>query len=477
VLYNIKKNLLILITLILYFVCSASMVQASIPEMSDSVNITYIGFNDSDSLVIEVLMEDYLGPEKNYLNRVKAILNHADSQVFKVNYHYIYSCETLYDNSELKSFSNPDTGAILYQDIVIIDMFWVYENQDLLDNLKAAKLANPNLKLIQIRSDEPDPDNIFYSQEDAELITLIEKKFIAYDFWNDSTQAARSDTLVTYKDDWSNPSNPFSRYESYEAFYESVIGSSVSDNEVEGASLAMAITCHLLKEYAPPEKIEEMCFEKTKILYVGFDPGTGSSNYSGTVTFDTLQSLLVNSVYGTYIEIDTVSFGTVPDSASNVYPQLQDTSWYSPQILYANMDEKNIQFEDYHIILLDGFFTKEIIDMFGDVFDDAVDAGADLLFLRQYLNTPTGTTYSTISASDLPAGAYSMTSTNFVMKGESAAFNQLIQGIKTTLKGSEMGTTFARYNFIYGPAYATLEYGGYLYHPLEKIREVQLKNI
>jgi len=117
---SIKKRFsssFFILLMLLFF--SISIAHAAIPEMSDSVNITYVGFNDSDSFAIEVLMEDYLGPEKDYLNRKRGGLNHANSQIFHVNYHYINnSYGVSYDTSELKAFSNPVTGDILNQDIV-----------------------------------------------------------------------------------------------------------------------------------------------------------------------------------------------------------------------------------------------------------------------------------------------------------------------------------------------------------------------
>ncbi|WP_316558991.1 cobaltochelatase subunit CobN [Methanimicrococcus stummii] len=443
--------------------------------MSESVNITYVGFNDSDSFAIEVLMEDYLGPERDYLNR--NTLNHANSQIFKVNYHYINnSYGTPYDTSELKVFSNPDTGNIEDQDIVIIDMLWVYENPDLVSNLKAAKIANPDLKLIQIRSDEVDRDGIFDSQEDAELIALIKQDFIAYDLMSDTDYAIFVEAL-TYKDDWTNPSNPaFGSFPTYEGFLTYLYDEAIGSRESDAASLAMLITCHLLKEYAPPERIEELNFEKTRILYVGFDPGTETSNYSGVVAFDTVKNLLENSIYGNYVEIDTVSFGKVPDSSSNVYPQLSNTDWYSPDILYDNMEEKGIQFENYHVILFDGFFTTEIIDMFDDVFTDASDAGAALLFQLRYLNTADGTTTANFPKSNLPAGAYDISSSRFVLKSESAFFGSTINDVvKTGVKVKHIGTPFL-YNFIYNPSYATLGFGGVLYHPTEPIRQSSIED-
>ncbi|MDR2945096.1 MAG: cobaltochelatase subunit CobN [Methanosarcinales archaeon] len=235
----------------------------------------------------------------------------------------------------------------------------------------------------------------------------------------------------------------------------------------------MAIICHLLKEYAPPEKIEEMNFEKTRVLYVGFDPGTETSNYSGMVAFDTVKNILENSIYDTYMEIDTVSFGTVPDSSSNVYPQLADGTWYSPETLYENMDEKGIRFEDYHVVLFDGFFTAEIIEMFGGVFTDASDSGATLLFQRQYYNTAAGTTTANLPESSYPAGSsFLLSARDFVQKSDSARFNQTIQAIRLPLVRvtNPIGTQFAG-NFIYNSMYAKLTFGGYLYHPVETIRK------
>ncbi|MDR2945095.1 MAG: hypothetical protein LBU81_08505 [Methanosarcinales archaeon] len=217
---RLKLNSSIFISLILLLLFSISASQAAVPEMNDSVNITYVGFNDSDSSAIEALMEDYFGSDKDYLNRKP--LNHVNSQIFHVNYHYINNSYGIsYENSELKMFSNPDTGDILNQDIVIIDMLWVYDNQDLVDNLKAAKKANPNLKLIQIRSDESDPDGIFASQEDERLITLVNSDFNAYDYWTDPMQAYNRGLMLTYEKDWSNPSNPFLKsYPTYEGCWQ-----------------------------------------------------------------------------------------------------------------------------------------------------------------------------------------------------------------------------------------------------------------
>ncbi|MDL2261421.1 cobaltochelatase subunit CobN [Methanimicrococcus sp. OttesenSCG-928-J09] len=434
------------------------------------MNITYIGFNASDSFAIEVLMEDYLGTEKDYLN--SDVLNSANSQIFRVNYHYINGYETSYDNSELKAFTNPGTGDIQNQDIVIIDMLFVYDNQNLVSNLKTAKEANPNLKLIQIRSDEIDSDGIFDSLEDDELINLITTDFYAYDLWNDTNSSIKlfRDCFV-YKDDWSNSSNLFrNTFANYDVFYKSFVESQLAPRESDAAALSMAITCHLLKEYAPPEKIEEMNFEKTKILYIGYNPGSESSKYSGVVTFAAVKSILAGSVYGTFMEIDTVSFGTVPDSSSNVYPQLQDGDWYSPEILYNNMEEQGLRFEDYHVILFDGFFTEEILVMFSDVFSDASDAGADFLFHTQYYNTATGTSIDRIKTG-LPEGSETLMSvSSFVMPSNSAVFNQTIQVVRNSLISKDIGTQFS-YNFIYHPVYATLSFGGYLYHPVETIRK------
>ncbi|MDY0267088.1 MAG: cobaltochelatase subunit CobN [Methanimicrococcus sp.] len=449
--------------------------------MSETVNITYIGFNDSDSFAIEVLMDDYLGPERDYLNRSGVLgqsFNTESSQIFHVNYHYINGYEAPYDTSELKMFSNPDTGDILNQDIVIIDMIFVYENEGLLNNLKEAKIAKPGLKLIQIRTNEADPDGIFYSQEDAELIALINQDFLQYDLMKD-TENAMFIEAVNYKTDWTNPLNigymlGYNTYETYMDFlYTNIIGPRESD----AASLAMLITCHLLKEYAPPEKIEEMNFEKTRILYVGFDPGTETSNYSGVVALDTVKTLLENSIYGNYIEIDTVSFGTVPDPSLNVYyqlkPQLSGADWYSPENLYEDMELKNIQFKDYDVVLFDGFFTKEIIDMFDDVFTDAFDSGASLLFQNQY-HIDGGKTAKITTG--FPDGSYSFSSSRFVFGSDSAFFGTIIGDIRTQLRKTQIETPQFVYNFIYYAPCATLNFGGYLYHPTEPIRKNSIED-
>ena len=487
--FSKKKTFFILLLLFLLLISLVSTTQAIIPEMNGSVNITYIGINETNrfgdetnsfgeinSLAIEVLMEDYLSPEKDYLNRkgttnaMRPVYNHPDSQIYHVNYHYINGYEP-YDTSEFKVFSAPG-GDIEFQDIVIIDMYWVYENQDLLNNLKAAKIVNPNLKIIQIRSNEFDLDGIFFSQEDAELITLIEANYMTFNFWNDSSTEVYRTYLASTEENWTRdvPASITRNYPTRSSFYyEYVLGQGMLINEIEGASLTMRIISHVLKEYAPPEKIDEMNFEKTKILYVGYDAGTAATNYSGILTFDTLKDIVENSIYNGYIEIDTVSFGSVPNSSSNVYPQLQDDSWYSPAILYTNMDERGIQFADYDVILFDGFFTVEIIDMFSNVFDNASGAGAELVFNTQYLNTPTGPSVATIANSNFPTGSFFFSSNYIVMSSRSASFNQLLLNIKNMLRDNQIGTPFSSQNFIYSSSRSTLEFGGYFYH-IDKIK-------
>ncbi|WP_316556775.1 cobaltochelatase subunit CobN [Methanimicrococcus hongohii] len=433
--------------------------------MRDSVNITYVGFNTTDTPAIEVLMEDYLGSEKDYLNRVSGYMNHQNSQIFHVNYHYINGYESPYETSELKSFLNPSSGEILEQDIVIFDMFQFSAKQDLLEDLKDAKDANPNLKLIQIRSDGVDPDNIFDALDDDRLSILITMNFYYYDFWTDSTKTLYQDIAIN----WDDPNNEFrSSFNDFEDYYEYLINDHIVANEAEAASLTMLIITHLLNEYAPPETIEEMNFDKTKILYVGFDPGVETSNYSGTLAFDTLSSLLETSIYDGYLEIDVVSYGTVPDSTSNIYPQLLiDDSWATPETLYSNMESNGIKFEDYHIILFDGFFTPEMISKFENVFAD-VPEGTTLLFQTRYLDTATGTTTKIFSGT-LPSGSSSISSSYFVMYSSSPSFANLLLNIKQTLRTAQIGTSFSSQNFIYSNVVATLEFGGYFSHTRGKI--------
>lgn len=321
ILKKISLTVLILIALLLTISAAAAD--------DTQINITYVGFNPSnpsyDSGNIEVLTELY-------------VEDGSVPENYNVNYKYIcgYGDDFSSASPELKEFVS-DSGTLSEQDIVIFDMIFLSDIEDIYGSLKSAKSENENLKLVQIRGIE---NETFDVNDDPELISLISSSF----------------TIPTRDRD------------GYKA---------------EGRSLSILFISHLLNEYAPPEKIENIHFTKTNVLYVGYDIGEQGVRYSGTYGFNSLASNLNKTFFSGYFgELKSVSYGTAPDYSPYIYPITGD--WYSVNNLKSNMTASQIKFEDFDIVIFDGFFSDDMLSDFADIFDEANDAGAKIIFNSAY---------------------------------------------------------------------------------------------
>lgn len=299
------------------------------------INITYVGFNPADIVYnsenLEVLTERYVTNES-----VKAM-----PESFNVNYKYIcgYGDDFSSSSTELKEFVS---DSLSDQDIVIFDMIFVSDIEDIYESLKIAKEENENLKLVQIRGMEND---IFDVNDDPQLISLLSAPF----------KIGGRDTTDPKK-----------------------MGS-----YAEGRSLSVLFISHLLKGYAPSEKIEHIDFTTTNVLYVGYDIGEQGERYSGTYGFNSIVSNLNKTFFSGYFgELKSVSYGTAPDNSPYIYPM--KGGWYSVENLRKNMSASHIEFEDFDIIIFDGFFSNDMLSDFNEIFDEANDAEVAIIFNNVY---------------------------------------------------------------------------------------------
>ncbi|WNY26042.1 cobaltochelatase subunit CobN [Methanolapillus millepedarum] len=355
-------SLLLILTFVFFQTAAAS---------NEAVNITYIGFNQADSIsAIEVLSEKYV---KNL------------PPTYNVNYNYIYAYDDSWGPSqELLDFVS-FSGDIVHQDIVVFDMIFV--NDVISDELKTAKVANPNLKLIQIQANEQNVGDIFDVQEDSELIYFVT---VPYYHFTPFDPKDWEGWIEYYKGEGLSD----------EEIEEEIIGS----EKVEGRDLSHLMISHLLKTYAPADKISGMNFDRTKILYVGYDIGEQGSRYSGIFGFNFQKQNLEKTFYSRYFEMESVSYGSTPDGTVFIYPLTG--GWYSVSNLRTNMSSQNISFEEYDIVIFDGFFDNNMLLDFKPIFDEVDTAGAKIVFYNRYKNeTQKETTFSKTGLDNYPDSA------------------------------------------------------------------------
>ena len=369
----------------------------------DTVNITYLGFTD-DSESFEVLSAKIF----NEYYKKEMPNNFGDH----INYHYINA----YDADSVKKFmQDPGGYSITYansvgqksvsikdQDIVIFHMVdpSYIGYADLYDDLETAKeeAGSGNLVLIEIQG--MGTSSVFDVHEDIRFESLISKSFAI--------------------------PHP--------------LALSASSLRGEITSLTHLTLYHLIETYAPDEKVKAlnelgMCLDDgtgidntVSVLYVGYDlPNVGDTGkpfrYSGMYGFENMYIAFVErTLYFDYIgKVAAVSYGTAPDV--DVFNSTEGSNvWWSVSTLEMNMAVAGIDFNDFDIILFDGFFNDQILKDFEDVFENINDdtlivfntlyivegqegrSGADCFVYRNGASEPTASAVIKRPLSHYPSG-------------------------------------------------------------------------
>ncbi|WP_338102376.1 cobaltochelatase subunit CobN [Methanolapillus millepedarum] len=289
----------------------------------DSINITYVGFEPSTLSLTTSCFGLWM--EK-----------HANVYYDNVNYVYIDG----YNETEFGEFID---GAASSQHIIVLDMIILSDEN--------------NSKLLDIKQNNDELTIVGISGSSGSCIDLTDNEL---------------QRLLTYRyrvpTSTSQLNNP-----------ENVV-------QLDIRSLTYLVISHLLDNYTEPEGGTSYDFSKTKILYVGYDTGEMASRLSGTYGFNITKTMLGMTLYSEYFDLENstfVSYGTVPEDDKGQIldlPFLNDNTWHSANQLRANMTAQNIDFNDYDVIIFDGFFNNTMMSEYADIFEEASKTNATLYF-------------------------------------------------------------------------------------------------
>lgn len=299
----------------------------------------------------------------------------ANAKALNPNVEFVY-VETYTTNLDKEIILN---GGIESQHAVIFDMVGYLDDDDIKTELLKAQSGSNQTKLISIRGwNTPSYLDILDSDADRD-------EFL--------TEESERD-LESYKHTRTN--------------YE---------------ELAHLYISHILRAYRP-DLIDLEDYQTTSLLYIGYSSNShitwwnatsnsyqSRSDFTGTEGFLKSAALLEKVYYSGYFDkVDAISYGfsengsgILYDSGMTVevinggnYYQIENFSWsletfksnsgYDPGKHGSFDSYLETYFQNYDIILFDGFFYDEMFDEFGDVFK-AVPNETVMIFNTRYIPT------------------------------------------------------------------------------------------